>query len=81
MKKIALVAALPVALTLAACGEKAEETTPAEEAVVTETVVETPAAEATDAMGMETPAADATDAMGMETPAADATATEAPAGE
>ena len=76
MKKIALVAALPVALTLAACGEPVDETTPVEETVVTETM--TPADDTMATDGMETPAADA---MATETPAADAMATETPAGE
>jgi len=72
MKKIALVAALPFALTLAACGEKAEEAAPAEETAATETMTEeTPAAEATDAMAEATPAAEATDAMAEATPAAE----------
>lgn len=73
MKKIALVAALPFALTLAACGEKAAEEAPAADTAATETM-EAPAAEATtDAMA---PAADAMATDAAAAPA-DAMATEA----
>ncbi|QKG72238.1 hypothetical protein [Erythrobacter mangrovi] len=72
MKKIALVAALPFALTLAACGEKAEEATDAmaEETAATETMAE----EGADAMAEEgdAMAAEGTDAMAEEAPAEEA---------
>lgn len=76
MKKIALVAALPFALTLAACGEKAEEAAPAEDTAATEALPEAaPAAEVTDAATAEAaPAAEAADAATAEAaPAAEET--------
>ena len=51
MKKIALVAALPFALTLAACGEQAADETTADEMAPAEAVDETVVVE-------ETPVAD-----------------------
>ncbi len=63
MKKIALVAALPVVLTLAACGETADETPVEEETTVVETApVEAPMADdtAADPMAEEAPVTDET---------------------
>ena len=76
MKKIALVAALPVVLTLAACGETADETPVEEETTVVETApVEAPMADDTMATDDTMMADDtAADTMAEEAPVTDETA-------